>query len=704
MIHSKNLFKFAKSSLTFRLSQQTQQPQLSISKFNRGYCSITNGKDKDDIENDDSNPLKLDHIYKKIEKDLEKETVATKASEGTNEIDITTEKPKRGRPKGSKNKQIKKSSSSSQPEKSKETTSPLESKSIETETATTKTTTTTTPLEPKSNETETATTKTTSPLLSKVTNKFDFSDLSDIKNGLVIIPMQSKGKYNLSILEENLEKIFKEDPILFNKLLKLSDTKNGGNMDKAINHLVSHFNKLNKDHAKQQQQQQQQQHVAPKYNFTEDMIGEDNLLPRDIVSGLDEYVIGQSDAKRAISIALRNRWRRKRLDASMKPDVYPKNILMIGPTGVGKTELARRLAKIINAPFVKVEATKYTEVGFHGPDVDTIIRDLIEASISNIKTKIANSHKASIEADVEKNVISSLIGLQNDLSAITIEELLKKYREGQLDSVEIEIEVSSDSKGSLGGQAYDENIAKLLSAIDKQPSKIKKVTIAEAKEIFEKQYRDLYTVSQDVTKLAIQSAEQNGIVFLDEIDKICTSRESIKNGGDASTDGVQRDLLPIVEGCMVSTKYGQIDTSRILFIASGAFHNTKPSDLISELQGRLPIRVELKPLEQKDFYKILTEPKNNQIQQQKALLKTEDIQLEFTDDALLEVAKIAFEANAQVQNLGARRLHGIIERIVEDISFNCDIHRGKTVVLDTPDIRKHLSELLFKTDLSKYII
>jgi len=440
--------------------------------------------------------------------------------------------------------------------------------------------------------------------------------------------------------------------------------------------------------------------LSKKPNLIEDIMGDDNMIPRQIVNELDKHIIGQGEAKRAVSIALRNRWRRKRLDASIKSDVYPKNILMIGPTGVGKTEIARRLAKIVNAPFVKVEATKYTEVGFQGPDVDSIIRDLIEVSIANIKNKIANAHKETIEGEIEKEIISALVGPQ--FQNRSYEDLTKHYRDKQLDNLEIEIDIPvvQDNKSY-----EDENpIMRLFVPGEKPQIRKRKVTVSEARTLLEKAYKEKYAVNQDVTKLAIQSAEQNGIVFLDEIDKICSSRDSTRNGGDASTDGVQRDLLPIIEGCNVNTRYGMVDTSRILFIASGAFHSNKPSDLISELQGRLPIRVELKPLDQNDFFRILTEPQNNQVQQQKALLKTEEIELQFTEEALKEISKIAFEANAQVQNLGARRLHGIIERIVEELSYNCDLHKGQTVVLDTADVRKHLSDLLIKTDLSKYII
>ncbi|KYQ91405.1 Heat shock protein HslVU [Tieghemostelium lacteum] len=441
--------------------------------------------------------------------------------------------------------------------------------------------------------------------------------------------------------------------------------------------------------------------------LSEDLIGcDDNLLPRDIQQQLDRFIIGQGSAKRAVAIALRNRWRRKRLEGSIKSDVYPKNILMVGPTGVGKTEIARRLAKIINAPFVKVEATKYTEVGFHGADVDTMIRDLVEVAINNIKAKIANSHRENIEAEVENEIILALVGPMKKPA----DEVLKMYREKQLENIEIEIDFSGSSQNhvspsDLKNLSEDDNpFFKLFSEKPSQPKK-KRCTVSEARQILEKSHKEkMVTGNAEITRMAIQQAEQNGIVFIDEIDKICTPKESSYHGSDASTDGVQRDLLPIIEGSNVNTKYGMVDTSRILFIASGAFHSCKPSDLISELQGRLPIRVELKPLDQNDFYRILTEPDNNQIQQQQALLKTEDINLQFTAEALQEISKIAFEANAQDLNIGARRLHGIIEKIVEEISFNCDHHSGKTVILDKDDVKTHLKDLLVKTDLSKYII
>eukprot|EP01132_Coremiostelium_polycephalum_P004869 gene4869-6071_t len=450
---------------------------------------------------------------------------------------------------------------------------------------------------------------------------------------------------------------------------------------------------------------------TPRFQLSEDLIVEDDMLPRDIVKELDKYVIGQDDAKRAVAVALRNRWRRKRLDSSISKDVYPKNILMIGPTGVGKTEIARRLAKMVNAPFIKVEATKYTEVGFHGPDVDTIIRDLVEIAIQNIKQQITASQKDLIESDIEKAIIQTLLGSQ--FQSKSYEELLKLLRDKQLEKVTIEIDVPAETK-QIELEDFSAPFAKLLtnlaSTVDQQKtqqSKKKTVTVAEARSTLEKVYKEKLVVNYDaasLTKLAIKQVEQSGIVFLDEVDKICTPRDSVRSGGDASSDGVQRDLLPIIEGCDINTKYGVVDTSRILFIASGAFHSNKPSDLMSEFQGRLPIRVELKPLSQEDFYRILTEPTNNQIQQQQALLKTEGIEIQFTEETLKEVAKIAYEANAQVQNIGARRLHGIIERIIEDISFNCDNHKGSSVIVGVEDVKKHLSDLLIKTDLSKYII
>eukprot|EP01111_Echinosteliopsis_oligospora_P015140 TRINITY_DN5881_c0_g1_i1.p1 TRINITY_DN5881_c0_g1~~TRINITY_DN5881_c0_g1_i1.p1 ORF type:complete len:544 (-),score=129.80 TRINITY_DN5881_c0_g1_i1:33-1664(-) len=435
-----------------------------------------------------------------------------------------------------------------------------------------------------------------------------------------------------------------------------------------------------------------------------------SLLPRETVAELDKFIIGQNDAKRAVSVALRNRWRRHKIAASLKDDIIPKNILMIGPTGVGKTEIARRLAKLIQAPFIKVEATKFTEVGYHGRDVDQIIRDLLDISINNTKQRLSKRYKERIEQMVDKAIVDALVGQDTDANR---EKYLKNLKDGSLDNIQIEIEVpeytaSNDSplmkhtgKTNTESDMVTFNFFKLLEKAG--PVRKKKLSIADARIALERKERENLFDSETVVQLAIHSAEQDGIVFIDEIDKICERRDK-PHGHDVSGEGVQKDLLPIIEGSIVNTKYGNVDTSHMLFVASGAFHGCKPSDLISELQGRLPIRVELKPLEQGDLYRILTEPQNNQIKQQMELLKTEGIDLNFTDSAIRAIAQVAAEVNSQVENIGARRLHTILERIMEDISFNCDKYKGQTVTIDEADIKKHVGEMMLKTDLSRFIL
>jgi len=431
------------------------------------------------------------------------------------------------------------------------------------------------------------------------------------------------------------------------------------------------------------------------------------LSPREIVSELDRYVIGQNNAKRAVAIALRNRWRRQAIEGQLKDEVLPKNILMIGPTGVGKTEISRRLSKLAEAPFVKVEATRFTEVGYVGRDVEQIVRDLLEIAIAMGKVKKRKEVFIKAQKTSEERVLNALVG--DKASIATKESFRKRLRDGDLDDNEIEIAITENSSvpsfeipGMPGANVGMININEMLSkSIGSKPKK-KKMSVKESHEILLNEESDKLIEQDEIIKSAKNSTENNGIVFLDEIDKISARGDRV--GGDVSREGVQRDLLPLIEGTTVSTKYGPIKTDHILFIASGAFQLAKPSDLLPELQGRLPIRVELDALTSSDFKKILKEPDNSLIKQYIALLKTENVDLEFSEDGIDCIANIATDVNATIENIGARRLHTIIEKILDDISFTATDRAGEKIIIDKAYVEKHIGELVKDTDLSKFIL
>jgi ATP-dependent HslUV protease ATP-binding subunit HslU len=433
-----------------------------------------------------------------------------------------------------------------------------------------------------------------------------------------------------------------------------------------------------------------------------------DFSPREIVSELDRFIIGQSDAKRAVAIALRNRWRRMQLDERMREEVLPKNILMIGPTGVGKTEISRRLARLAGAPFLKVEATKFTEVGYVGRDVEQIVRDLVEIAINQTRERRRKDVEAKAHLAAEDRVVDALTGPA--ASPATKDSFRRKLRSGEMDDKEIEIEVQASGgglpmfeiPGMPGAQMGAISIGDIFGKMGGGRTKTRRLTVKEAYEPLISEESDKLLDQEQLVQESLKAVEQNGIVFLDELDKIA-GREG-RSGADVSREGVQRDLLPLIEGTTVSTKHGSVKTDHILFIASGAFHVSKPSDLLPELQGRLPIRVELKPLTRDDFRRILTEPEASLIKQTVALMGTEGVTLEFTDDAIDAIADVAVAVNSSIENIGARRLQTVMERVLDEISFSATDRAGETVKIDAAYVEKHIGDLAKNTNLSRFIL